>query len=388
MQVSLKASYHCNTSGQWEHLNTESCPYISHTTKILEQFSKVNLSLTKGSLLETAKRFKNYTGNGSVKLTDPVEIHFIVRTIENYLNFLVDEKELGIMLVDIISSMMKLSKEMLRRAEVNFKACSRLIKAIERITDFTPSIQSHKRYMALEEFRVKRESFGGLTCTWYTTNVVADSADADARLLHCTTINRTTPINAKDKTIEASIQLPASLLQHQDGAVAHQLMISMYSDSRFFPKTVVNDSMDISTCVVGSKLSKPKAIIHGESARALYHLTCINFSCSWSVGTESLRAGLRYVEGAVVSLQREKTETGSMGRNVEQRGSLDQRRMSLNESVEQSDSLPLRQAGVLRTLAGSLAFRCGRKQVENFSSYIFLIFSLFCSHILLLHIYK
>lgn len=255
MQTPSKASYYCNTSGQWEHLNTESCPYISHTTKILEQFSKVNLSLTKGSLLETAKRFKNYTGNGSVKLTDPVEVNFVVRTIENYLNFLVDEKELGPMLADIISSMMSLSKEVLRRAEVNFKACTRLIKAIERITEFTPSIQSHKKHMALEEFRVKRDSFGGLTCTWYAS--VTDTADSDTKFLHCTTINRTTPINAKDKTIEASIQLPASLLQHSlDAAVTYQLMISMYSDSRLFPKTVVNDSMDISTCVVGSKLSK------------------------------------------------------------------------------------------------------------------------------------
>ncbi|KAG5319021.1 AGRA3 protein, partial [Pseudoatta argentina] len=253
MQAPLKAFYHCNTSGQWERLNTESCPYISHTTKILEQFSKVNLSLTKSSLLETAKRFKNYTGNGSVKITDPVEIHFIVRTIENYLNFLIDEKELGIMLVDIVSSMMKLPKEMLKRAEINFKACTRLIKAIERITEFTPSVQSHKKYMALEEFRIKRDSFGGLTCTWYT-NIVANT-DSDARFLHCTTINRTTPINTKDKAIEASIQLPASLLQHsQDSAIAQQLMIYMYSDSRFFPKTIANDSMDISTCIVGSKL--------------------------------------------------------------------------------------------------------------------------------------
>ncbi|KAL6263919.1 hypothetical protein P5V15_004000 [Pogonomyrmex californicus] len=253
MQASLKAFYHCNMSGQWEYLNTESCPYISHTTKILEQFSKVNLSLTKSSLLETAKRFKNYTGNGSVKLTDPVEIHFIVRTIENYLSFLVDEKELGIMLIDIVSSMMKLSKEMLKRAEISFKACTRLIKAIERIIEFTPSIQSHKKYMALEEFRVKRDSFGGLTCTWYTN--VAVSADSDARFLHCTTINRTMPINTKDKTIEASIQLPASLLQHsQDSVITQQLMISMYSDNRLFPKTIANNSMDISTCIVGSKL--------------------------------------------------------------------------------------------------------------------------------------
>lgn len=260
LQASLTASYYCNVSGQWEHLNTESCPYVSHTTKILEQFSRVNLSLARSTLLETAKRFKNYTGNGSVKLTDSVEIHFIVRTIENYLSFLIDEKELGLMLIDIVNSMMKLSKEMLKRAEINFKACTRLIKAIERITEFTPSIQSHTKHIALEEFRVKRDSFGGLTCTWYTS--VAVSSDSDARFLHCTTINKTTPINTRDKMIEASIQLPASLLQRsQDSAIAQQLMISMFSDNRLFPKTISNDSMDISTCIVGSKLSKSKIIL-------------------------------------------------------------------------------------------------------------------------------
>ncbi|XP_072742935.1 adhesion G protein-coupled receptor A3 [Anoplolepis gracilipes] len=253
LQTPLTATYHCNMSGQWEHINTESCPYVSQTTKILEQFSRVNLSLARSTLLETVKRFKNYTGNGSVKLTDPVEIHFIVRTIENYLSFLLDEKELGPMLIDIVGSMMKLSKEMLKRAEISFKACTRLIKAIERITEFTPSIQSHTKHMALEEFRVKRDSFSGLTCTWYTN--IAMSTDLDARFFHCTTINRTTPINTKDKTIEASIQLPASLLQRShDSAIAQQLMISMYSDNRLFPKTISNDSMDISTSIVGSKL--------------------------------------------------------------------------------------------------------------------------------------
>lgn len=256
-------------SGQWEHLNTESCPYISHTTKILEQFSKVNLSLTKSSLLETAKRFKNYTGNGSVKLTDPVEVHFIVQTMENYLTFLINEKDLGVMLVDIIGSMMNLPKEMLKKAEINFKACTRLIKTIERIIEYTPSIQSHKQRMALEEFRVKRDSFGGLTCTWYA-NIVTDTADSDARYLHCT-INRTTPINTKDKTVEASIQLPASLMQRsQDGAIAQQLMISMYSDNRLFPKIIANDSMDISTCVVGSKLSKSKIVLRAEFLHCFY----------------------------------------------------------------------------------------------------------------------
>ncbi|XP_014603213.1 PREDICTED: adhesion G protein-coupled receptor A3 isoform X1 [Polistes canadensis] len=252
MQVSLRATYHCNATGFWENLNTDMCPFVSHTTKVLEQFSKVNLSLTLGNLLETAKRFKNYTSEG-VKLTDPIEINFITLTIENYLSFLNDEKELGNMLINVVEALLNLPKEMLKTAEINYKSCSRLIKATETITEFTPTIQMHKKNMALEEFRVKRDSFTGLMCTWYTN--LNPTNDLDKRSLHCTTNNRTIPVNTKDKIIEASIQLPATLLQNvQDAIVSHKLMISMYNDNRLFPKIINIDNMDISTSVIGSKL--------------------------------------------------------------------------------------------------------------------------------------
>ncbi|CAK9824102.1 Adhesion G protein-coupled receptor A3 [Anthophora retusa] len=247
MQMPLKASYQCNITGYWEDLNTEMCPYISHTTKSLEQFSKVNLSLTKISLLETAKKFKNYTGN-TIKITDPVEVNFITRTIENYLNFLIEEKELGAMLIDVISTVINIPKNILKNAEISFKSCTRLIKAIEKIVQFTPSIQLYKKNMALEEFRVKHDSFTGLICTWYSTK------DPEIRFLQCTTNNRTSPVNVKDKIIEASIHLPASLLQYSQQVVVHQLMISAYSNNRLFPKIMNKGNMDIASCVIGSKL--------------------------------------------------------------------------------------------------------------------------------------
>lgn len=224
-------------------------------TKALEQYSKVNLSLTKGNLLETARRFKNHTGEGA-KITDPVEIHFITKTVENYLTFLIEEKELGSMLVDIVSAIMTLPKEMLKAAQTGYQACARLVKAVEVVTEFTPSIQAHKKNMALEEFRVKRDSFAGLTCTWYSS-IATTVATTDARLLHCATNNKSAVLSTRDKTIEASIQLPASLLANPEAStVAHQLMISMYSDNSLFPKTFGNEKMDVTSCVVGSKLSK------------------------------------------------------------------------------------------------------------------------------------
>ncbi|XP_012136170.2 remoulade isoform X1 [Megachile rotundata] len=247
MQMPLKASYQCNITGYWEDLNTDLCPYVSHTTKSLEQFSKVNLSLTKISLIETAKKFKNYTGN-AIQITDPVEINFITQTIENYLSFLTEEKELGAILIDVIDTVINVPKNILNKAEILFKSCTRLIKNVEKIVELSPSIQSYKKNIALEEFRVKRSSFTGLLCTWYSNN------DPEIKFLQCTTNNRTSPIDIKDRTIEASIHLPASLLQHSPEIVNYQLMISTYSNNRLFPTLNNNNNMDITSCIIGSKL--------------------------------------------------------------------------------------------------------------------------------------
>lgn len=251
MQMPSKASYHCTITGYWEKLNTDLCPYISHTTKSLEQFSKVNLSLTKMSLLETAKKFKNYTEHG-IEVTDPVEVNFITRTIENYLNFLVEEKELGTMLVDVISIVINLPNSILRKAEISFKSCTRLVKAVEKITEFTPSIQFYNKNMALEEFRIRHDSFTGLICTWYSN--VAYDGDPETRFLQCTTNNRTNPVTIKDRVIEASIHLPASLLQYSQEIITQRLMISVYSNGRLFPRTINDANMAIASCVIGSKL--------------------------------------------------------------------------------------------------------------------------------------
>lgn len=248
--VPVRASYECNSTGNWINLNTESCPFISPTTKAFEQYSKVNLSLIKADLLATAKRFKDHAGDPT-KITDPIEIHFIAKTIENYLSFLVEEKELDILLIDVISAIMNLSKSMLTLAEINYNACTRLIKSIETITEFTQARKLHKKNLVLEEFRVKQDTYFGITCTWYSS-IIPEESDNN-RVLNCANNNKTASIEIKDKTIEASIQLPASLIRKLNLTVAHQLMVSMYISGNFFPFTD-NKKMDVTTAVIGSKV--------------------------------------------------------------------------------------------------------------------------------------
>lgn len=251
--VEPRASYSCNESGFWENLNTTQCPYISETTKILEQFSRLNLSIPKNSVLESAKKLKNFTSDGKV-ITDVMDVVFISRTIENYLSFVKGDKELGYILIDIIASVMQSPKSLLTAAQKENLACSSMVKSVEKISRDTPTIQSHKNVLAVEEFGVTG-AFSGIRCIWYSN---PRSDKNPGRIFHCSTSNKTTLLGTSDKVIEASIQIPSSLfyqldMQGKSAASIRQLIVSMYENNHFFP-AVKNGDEDVTSCVVGSSL--------------------------------------------------------------------------------------------------------------------------------------
>lgn len=247
-----KASHFCSKQGKWINLDTSKCGYVSETTKILEQFSKVNFTLTKSTILESAKHFKNYTSDLKI-LKDIMDLVFVIKTIENYLDFLEYEKELGAILLDVINNLLELPSNFIKQAEKINKSCSKLTKSLPKLTGFTPSPLLHKANIALEEFIVKQDSFTGMTCTWYV-----NPADAKNRLFYCMTSNRSGLAEVQDKRIEASIQIPASLfyrLHEQDIILDHvsvKLLVVMYSNGKFFPSR--NDDEEVASAVVGMQL--------------------------------------------------------------------------------------------------------------------------------------
>lgn len=138
-----KASYFCSLDGQWENLNTTVCAYVSETTRILEQFSKVNLSLTKANILESARHFKNHTSDVSI-FKDAMDLVFVTRTIENYLLFLELEHDLGAILMDVINNLMDLPAKYIQQANLIDKTCSKITKAIETISAYGTPFTLHK----------------------------------------------------------------------------------------------------------------------------------------------------------------------------------------------------------------------------------------------------
>lgn len=137
-----KASYFCSSEGLWKRLNTSSCQYISDTTKILEQFSKVNLSLTRANIFESAKHFKNQTSDLKI-FKDVMDLVFTVRTIENYLGYLY-EKDLGTVLMEISNNLMELPASFIRQANEEDESCTKIVKAVETVAGYAQATVFHK----------------------------------------------------------------------------------------------------------------------------------------------------------------------------------------------------------------------------------------------------
>ncbi|KAJ6637071.1 Adhesion G protein-coupled receptor A3 [Pseudolycoriella hygida] len=259
----LYAMNHCSNLGEWTDLDTSSCPYIRETTRILEQFSKVNLSIARGSVLESAKRLRNYTNldlNGH-RFNDPMDVVYIAKTVTNYLDFVVQEKDLGSMLLDIVSQVMRFSIQLLQAAQYIDSSCTKLIVAAEQaslmLAAYTPEAQTQKNNLAIEIFKIRMDSFSGLTCTWFKSD---NAADGEKRTFQCSTANNGEGIGIHERHIDAIIQIPSNLITpiNSQSLSTQQLQVSVFEDSNLFPQNRNQSTLEVTSCVIGAKLlSKP-----------------------------------------------------------------------------------------------------------------------------------
>lgn len=256
----MYATNYCSSSGGWTNLDTSQCPYIRETTRILEQFSKVNLSIARGSVLESAKRLRNYTNLdlNMHRFNDPMDVVYIAKTITNYLDFVPQEKDLGSMLLNIVSQVMGFSSPiLLQAAQYIDSSCTKLITAVEQAAVYSPAAQTQKNNLAIEIFKIRMDSFSGLTCTWFKSE---NAANGEKRTFQCSTVNNGEGISIHERHIDAIIQIPSNLITpiNSQSLSAQQLQVSVYEDSNLFPQNMNQSALKVTSCVIGAKLlNKP-----------------------------------------------------------------------------------------------------------------------------------
>lgn len=269
------ATYLCNDNGEWVDLNTSLCPFISENTKILEQFAKVNLSLAKGSVLESAKRLRNYTqfDDNLRRLRDPIDIVFITRTLRNYLAFVRQEKDLGSMLLDIVSQLLILPERILHEAQAMDSCGVKLINAVEIAAQFTPYIQhsalvqstdiqqnTHKPHLSIDFFTIRSDSFTGMSCTWIRSEI-----DNRKRVFQCNALNQT--LEFFGQHIDASIQIPSNFL-HPNFAhqyMSQKLMVAVYENGNFLPHQNNASNLLVTSVIIGAKIISDSEVIRNVS---------------------------------------------------------------------------------------------------------------------------
>lgn len=253
------ATYRCSNTGEWTDLNTDQCPFINKMTRVLEQFAKLNFSFARGSIIESAIRLKNYTNlaTSPSPFNDPMDIMFIAKTIQNYVDYLKYEQDLPSLLLDIVSQTMTLGTGLLQSAQHNDLACSHMVDAAETAAEFIDSTDAQKPNLAMELFRVRTDNFPGITCMWYK---VDDSVEMqEKRMFQCNSAASGQSIGLYDRQVEAAIQIPSSIFNTSRltaGTDSTQnVLVSVFQDSSLFPHNKTSTPYQVKSCVIGSKIS-------------------------------------------------------------------------------------------------------------------------------------
>ncbi|XP_076258665.1 remoulade isoform X2 [Rhynchophorus ferrugineus] len=243
------ASYSCSNNGTWRDLDTSRCAYISDTTKILEQFSKVN-----SSVLESARHFKNYTSNISI-YKDPVDLLYTVETMENYANIQTSDPLKNI-LMDVSNNLMNLPWDYLRDTDRIFRSCSKIISIMETVVLSSPATLFQRENIVMEAFPTSKDAFSGIRCSWLVNPI--DKFDS---IFSCSTNNLQESQMLQGKIVEASITVPENLLsqivsENIEAKDDYSLIISMLNSSKLFPIDDERKGKEgVTSTIVGVKLN-------------------------------------------------------------------------------------------------------------------------------------
>ncbi|ALC48621.1 CG15744 [Drosophila busckii] len=318
-QQQRKATHDCGSDGQWQQLNTESCVYVSETTRIFEQFAKVNLTLTKGqNALEIARRLHNFTQIQTQlhKIKDAMDLEYIARTLLKYTKQLdlgtaapatatatdtAQQQELAYILMDIVAQLLNLPLSLFEAAQRAQQTGHKLLHIVEQTALSLSSSQSANIYSA--RFDMQLPEFASLSCIWLAT-----------RGLQCSSANESVPMYELGQ-LDAAIQLPQQLLlaNASESANMLQLLVMLQKQGKLMPQ-LANASELLSSHIISAHLYEQAQQLQLEltpasrvnlmlKAYPYHHAASAPRPACWHVATSSWRTDLcqlHYQQGNLV----------------------------------------------------------------------------------------
>ncbi|XP_053731864.1 adhesion G protein-coupled receptor A3 isoform X2 [Synchiropus splendidus] len=254
-----KAWRRCDRTGRWDQEDYTQCPYASELTRVLHELTQITLNTTNARPL--GRQLVAFTSKAA-HFTDVMDVIFVTHLVERLTRLVEKRRELGDYISDIASNMMLVEEHILWMAQNEARACTRIVRCVERIADLTLTRENRvlskvSANIALEAFLIRPSNFLGLSCTALqlpppqhdSHKEMTGESDATRESLlnfKCHTVNSSSPPASqlsRNSVAVASIHLPladthisSSALQSVDNSTC-RLQFIVFRNGKLFPCT-------------------------------------------------------------------------------------------------------------------------------------------------------
>uniref|UniRef100_A0A8C8K4J2 Adhesion G protein-coupled receptor A3 n=1 Tax=Oncorhynchus tshawytscha TaxID=74940 RepID=A0A8C8K4J2_ONCTS len=247
------AGRHCDRGGLWAKDDYFRCQYQKDVTRFLYIINQMPLNMTNAVI--TARQLLVYTFEAA-NFSDKMDVIFVAEMIEKFAH--IKHPQLGDVMVDISSNLMHADERVLRLAQREARACSRIVECLQRISvhQLASGTQAHStnsHNIALEAHAIKASSFNGMTCTLFQKLMPERIAlrdlgpridldgNPDRQLsFKCNVTSTLSSLSLKNTMVEASLQLPPSLFSQYLGQAddnVYKLHLLAFRNGKLFPST-------------------------------------------------------------------------------------------------------------------------------------------------------
>ncbi|XP_067657299.1 adhesion G protein-coupled receptor A3-like [Haliotis asinina] len=237
------ATYYCDEYGYWKYLNISQCDYVSDRTRMLHRLAQEEINAT--TVFEYISKI-NMTLNLPMPIFPDMSVMdavFVSDAIDKLKGFVSVGAEISDAIVEVVNNVTMATPATLAGAQMQKKACSRFVLALENMTQqVAPPSPSRKwsRYAFNMAINVLRESLTNpsrIYCALEKSRKKAKRGYSRS-LFSCSRFGNTTDdLHLSMKNIQASADIPPTLLQDAGVAEDANIQVTVYRNHALFPRT-------------------------------------------------------------------------------------------------------------------------------------------------------
>uniref|UniRef100_A0A674I1H9 Adhesion G protein-coupled receptor A2 n=1 Tax=Terrapene triunguis TaxID=2587831 RepID=A0A674I1H9_9SAUR len=140
-----QASRRCDRMGRWEEGDYSHCLYTNDITRVLYTF--VLMPINASNALTLAHQLRVYTAEAA-NFSDMMDVIYVAQMIEKFIGYVDQIKQLPDVMVEMASNMMLVDDHILWMAQIEDKACTSIVRSLEKIAGYV--LSSNSQHVAVE----------------------------------------------------------------------------------------------------------------------------------------------------------------------------------------------------------------------------------------------